>query len=119
MSSEIRGQVSRLHHENVVAEVTTRSAKYEKRNDNQCSQSHVAGDLAIRVSGLSKCYQIYGTPRDRLKQFMKPQLRQIVGAAERRFYREFWALKDVSFEVRKEKREGKHGRKGTGKSTLL
>src|SRR3569832_1120583 len=101
MSSEIRGQVSRLHHENVVAEVTTRSAKYEKRNDNQCSQSHVAGDLAIRVSGLSKNYQIYNTPRDRLKQFMMPRLKQKENTTERRYYREFWALKDVSFEGRK------------------
>ena len=31
-------------------------------------------EIAIRVSNLSKCYQIYDTPRDRLKQFVMPRL---------------------------------------------
>jgi len=31
-------------------------------------------DIAIRVSNLSKCYQIYDNPRDRLKQFVVPKL---------------------------------------------
>ena len=31
-----------------------------------------SNDIAIRVKNLSKCYQIYDTPRDRLKQFVLP-----------------------------------------------
>lgn len=31
-------------------------------------------NIAIRVTNLSKCYQIYATPRDRLKQFAVPTL---------------------------------------------
>jgi lipopolysaccharide transport system ATP-binding protein len=31
-------------------------------------------DIAIRVENLSKCYEIYANPRDRLKQFAIPRL---------------------------------------------
>lgn len=31
-------------------------------------------EIAIRVQNLSKCYQIYDNPRDRLKQFVMPPL---------------------------------------------
>lgn len=34
----------------------------------------IMSDIAIRVSNLSKCYQIYDNPRDRLKQFVVPKL---------------------------------------------
>jgi hypothetical protein len=34
-------------------------------------------DIAIRVSNLSKCYQIYSAPRDRLKQFVAPRLQRM------------------------------------------
>jgi lipopolysaccharide transport system ATP-binding protein len=76
-------------------------------------------DIAIRVCNLSKSYQIYETPRDRLKQFVLPRLQRMAGQAPKQYYREFRALNDVSFDVRKGETVGIVGRNGSGKSTLL
>ncbi len=76
-------------------------------------------DIAIRVTNLGKRYEIYDSPRDRLKQFTLPRLQKLTGQGSRQYFREFWALKDVSFEVKKGESIGIIGRNGSGKSTLL
>lgn len=79
----------------------------------------IVSNVAIKVKNISKCYQIYDSPRDRLKQFVLPRLQRAVGKQTKKYYREFWAIKDVNFEIVKGETVGIIGRNGSGKSTLL
>ena len=76
-------------------------------------------ELSIRVDGLSKRYEIYSQPADRLKQMILPKVRRWTHQADRAYFHEFWALRDVGFDVKRGETVGIVGRNGSGKSTLL
>lgn len=65
----------------------------------------------ISVQGISKLYRTYDSPAGRLKE--------ILLHGRRKYHRDFWALRDVSFEVPMGETVGVIGRNGAGKTTLL
>lgn len=68
-------------------------------------------ELAIQVTNLSKVYKLYDNPVDRLKESLHP--------FRKKYHRDFYALKDISFEVERGESIGIIGKNGSGKSTLL
>ena len=65
----------------------------------------------IKVHNVTKVYRLYNNPIDRLKESLHP--------FKRTYHRDFYALKDINFEIKKGETVGIIGRNGSGKSTLL
>jgi lipopolysaccharide transport system ATP-binding protein len=68
-------------------------------------------DHVIELRNVSKKFRLYTRPIDRLKESLHPFRKQ--------FHHEHWALKEISFSVRRGETVGIMGRNGAGKSTLL
>jgi len=68
-------------------------------------------EIVLKVRNISKCFEMYDKPVHRLYQTLC--------AGRKKFYREFWALRGIDFEVRRGECVGIIGKNGAGKSTLL
>src|SRR5438128_164826 len=73
--------------------------------------SYDGADVAVRVQDVGKRYTLYARPQDRLKQAF--------ARGRRQYFKPVWALRNVSFEVRRGESLGIVGRNGSGKTTLL
>lgn len=79
----------------------------------------MSSNVAIKVEDICKHYPIYKKPQDRLRQFFHSGLHRFFGIKPKKYYQEFQALQNISFEVKKGETVGIIGRNGSGKSTLL
>jgi lipopolysaccharide transport system ATP-binding protein len=73
--------------------------------------AHVREQIVIEAHQVGKCYRIYRRPFD--------HLRETLSFGRKRLSQDFWALRDVSLQIRRGEAWGVIGENGAGKSTLL
>lgn len=71
----------------------------------------ISSEAVIRCEDVAKAYQFYRRPID--------QIKQLILGGWKRYYDEYWALKGITFTVRRDEIVGIVGRNGSGKTTLL
>lgn len=76
-------------------------------------------EIAVSVRNLGKSYRLWDDPKDRLKQPLRSIFGRWLPIPHKQYYKEFWALRDIKFDVRRGETLGIIGRNGSGKSTLL
>ena len=70
----------------------------------------MSSDTSIVINNVSKKFEIFERPSDRLKELLFPY---------KTYHRDFWALKDINLEINRGETFALIGRNGSGKSTLL
>ncbi len=76
-----------------------------------CSGVYMEQDIIISIKNLSKAYKLYNSPKDRLKEALFPFLKPR--------HTDYYALNNVSLNIKKGETIGIIGKNGSGKSTLL
>lgn len=68
-------------------------------------------DIILEAKHLSKLYKLYDKPSDRVKESLS--------FSKKSYHRDYYALKDINFTIKKGETIGVVGKNGSGKSTLL
>ena len=73
--------------------------------------SPMSSEYAVKAQQLGKCFQSYNHPVHRLVQAIYKE--------KKKLYEEFWALREITVEIKQGETVGIIGKNGSGKSTLL
>ncbi|MHB8204729.1 MAG: ABC transporter ATP-binding protein [Desulfomonilaceae bacterium] len=86
----------------------------------ESTEAIAVSEIAVSVRNLGKSYRLWNTPQDRLKQPFRSMIsRWLPIIPHKQYFNEFWALRDINFDVKRGETLGIIGRNGSGKSTLL